>query len=131
GWGRAGGSWRASKKRAARLGVGPEVRRAGGWDAGGAAGQDGDQFALAAAAAAVLCLPGAVDLALETVTLLGGIGYTWEHDAHLYWRRAMSLASLLGPRRRWERRLGALAPAVTPPSPGAPDPQPARPPAGG
>src|SRR5262249_706901 len=55
------------------------------------------------------CLPGAVDIGLETVTLLGGIGYTWEHDAHLYWRRAMSLQSLLGPRDSWELVLGGIA----------------------
>jgi alkylation response protein AidB-like acyl-CoA dehydrogenase len=107
------GSFQAIKHKCARLLVELELMTASAWDAAVAAGQDGDQFALAAAAAAVLCLPGAVDLALETVTLLGGIGYTWEHDAHLYWRRAMSLASLLGPRRRWERRLGELAQAFT------------------
>ncbi|HEV2242350.1 MAG TPA: acyl-CoA dehydrogenase, partial [Streptosporangiaceae bacterium] len=105
------GSFQAIKHKCARLLVELELMTASAWDAAVAAGRDGDQFALAAAAAAVLCLPGAVDLALETVTLLGGIGYTWEHDAHLYWRRAMSLASLLGPRRRWERRLGELAQA--------------------
>jgi len=107
------GSFQAIKHKCARLLVELELMTASAWDAAVAAGQDGDQFALAAAAAAVLCLPGAVDLALETVTLLGGIGYTWEHDAHLYWRRAMSLASLLGPRRRWEWRLGELAQAFT------------------
>ena len=107
------GSFQAIKHKCARLLVELELMTASAWDAAVAAGQDGDQFALAAAAAAVLCLPDAVDLALETVTLLGGIGYTWEHDAHLYWRRAMSLASLLGPRRRWERRLGELAQAFT------------------
>ena len=51
----------------------------------------------------------AVDIALDTVTLLGGIGYTWEHDAHLYWRRAMSLAALLGPHGAWQRRLAELS----------------------
>jgi alkylation response protein AidB-like acyl-CoA dehydrogenase len=68
-----------------------------------------EQAEFAGAAAAAQCLSGAADLALETVTLLGGIGYTWEHDVHLYWRRAMSLATLLGPRDEWEMRLGELA----------------------
>jgi alkylation response protein AidB-like acyl-CoA dehydrogenase len=103
------GSFQAVKHKCARLLVELELMTASAWDAAVAAGQGADQFALAAASAGVLSLQGAVDLALETVTLLGGIGYTWEHDAHLYWRRAMSLASLLGPRRRWERRLGELA----------------------
>jgi alkylation response protein AidB-like acyl-CoA dehydrogenase len=71
--------------------------------------EDGDdQLAVAAAGAAAVCLPGATDLGLSTITLLGGIGYTWEHDAHLYWRRAMTLENLLGPAAEWERRLGGL-----------------------
>jgi alkylation response protein AidB-like acyl-CoA dehydrogenase len=61
----------------------------------------------------VTCLPAAVDLGLDTVTLFGGIGYTWEHDVHLYWRRAISLAALLGPASAWEERLGELGTATT------------------
>ena len=56
--------------------------------------------------------PSAVDIALDTITLLGGIGYTWEHDVHLYWRRAMSLAALLGPRGAWQQRLTGLSRAT-------------------
>jgi alkylation response protein AidB-like acyl-CoA dehydrogenase len=108
-FGRTIGSFQAIKHKCARLLTQLELMSASVWDAAVAASQDADQFAMAAAAAGVLAPPGAADLALETVTLLGGIGYTWEHDAHLYWRRAMSLASLLGPARRWERRLGELA----------------------
>jgi alkylation response protein AidB-like acyl-CoA dehydrogenase len=116
-FGRTIGSFQAIKHKCARLLTQLELMSASVWDAAVASGEDtaqgADQFAMAAAAAGVLALPGAVDLALETVTLLGGIGYTWEHDAHLYWRRAMSLASLLGPGRRWERRLGELARTTT------------------
>jgi alkylation response protein AidB-like acyl-CoA dehydrogenase len=108
-FGRTIGSFQAVKHKCARLLVELELMTASAWDAAVAAGQGAEQFALASASAGVLSLQGAVDLALETITLLGGIGYTWEHDAHLYWRRAMSLASLLGPRRRWERLLGELA----------------------
>ena len=73
------------------------------------ASQQPRQFALAAAAAAVLAPQAAIDIALDTVTLLGGIGYTWEHDVHLYWRRAMSLAAILGPTGTWQRRLAELS----------------------
>ena len=107
------GSFQAIKHKCARLFVELELMTASAWDAAVAGGQSEDQFALAAASAGVLTLTGAVDLALETVTLLGGIGYTWEHDVHLYWRRAMSLASLLGPARRRARRLGELARITT------------------
>jgi alkylation response protein AidB-like acyl-CoA dehydrogenase len=46
------------------------------------------------------------------VTLLGGIGYTWEHDVHLYWRRAMSLQALLGPAAAWPLRVTELSRAT-------------------
>ena len=103
------GSFQAVKHKCARLFARTELITAAAWDAAVAHGHDGEQFALAAAAAAVIAAPAAVDLALETVTLLGGIGYTWEHDVHLYWRRAMSLAALLGPQGGWQRRLAALS----------------------
>jgi alkylation response protein AidB-like acyl-CoA dehydrogenase len=108
-FGRTIASFQAIKHKCARLFVRSEMIAAAAWDAAEAFSQDADQFALAAACAAVACLPGAVDVGLETVTLFGGIGYTWEHDTHLYWRRAMSLASLLGPRGRWELELGETA----------------------
>ena len=108
-FGRTIGEFQAIKHKCARLFVRAELIVAAAWDAAAAFSQDADQFALAAACAAVTCLPGAVEIGLETVTLFGGIGYTWEHDTHLYWRRAMSLASLLGPRGRWELELGELA----------------------
>jgi alkylation response protein AidB-like acyl-CoA dehydrogenase len=103
------GSFQAIKHKCARLFARTELITAAAWDAAVAHGQDGDQFALSAAAAAVIAAPAAVDLGLETVTLLGGIGYTWEHDVHLYWRRAISLAALLGPPGGWQRRLARLS----------------------
>jgi alkylation response protein AidB-like acyl-CoA dehydrogenase len=108
-FGRPIAAFQAIKHKCARLFVRSELIAASAWDAAEAYGQDADQFALAAACAAVTCLPGAVDIGLETVTLFGGIGYTWEHDTHLYWRRAMSLRNLLGPRGEWELRAGEIA----------------------
>ena len=111
-FGRTIGSFQAIKHKCARLFARSELITAAAWDAAVAHAQDRAQFALAAAAAAVVAAPGAVDLGLETVTLFGGIGYTWEHDVHLYWRRAMSLQSLLGPRGGWQRRLAGLSSAT-------------------
>jgi alkylation response protein AidB-like acyl-CoA dehydrogenase len=109
-FGRTIGSFQAVKHKCARLFARSELVTAVAWDAATAHHQaDEGQFALAAAAAAVLAPQAAVDIALDTITLLGGIGYTWEHDAHLYWRRAMSLAAVLGPKGGWQRRLAALA----------------------
>ncbi|WP_029432425.1 acyl-CoA dehydrogenase [Blastococcus sp. URHD0036] len=108
-FGRPVGSFQAVKHKCARLFTRTELMAAAVWDAATAAGEGADQFALAAAAAAETCVADAVDLALDTVTLLGGIGYTWEHDLHLYWRRAMGLAALLGPQASGSLRLGELA----------------------
>ena len=41
--------------------------------------------------------------------MLGGIGYTWEHEAHLYYRRALSLRALLGPSDEWAAHVAGLA----------------------
>jgi alkylation response protein AidB-like acyl-CoA dehydrogenase len=112
-FGRPVGSFQAIKHKCARMFATVELLSAAAWDAASAAGQDRDQAAFAAAAAVVTCLPAAVDLGLDTVTLFGGIGYTWEHDVHLYWRRAISLAALLGPASAWEERLGELGTATT------------------
>jgi len=112
-FGRPIGSFQAIKHKCARMFGQLELLAAAAWDAATAVGQDRDQAAYAAAAAAVTCLPAAADIGLDTVTLFGGIGYTWEHDVHLYWRRAISLAALLGPAAAWQERLGELAATTT------------------
>ncbi len=67
----------------------------------------------AAAAAASLATDAAVSCAHECIQVLGGIGYTWEHEAHLYYRRAMTLRALLGTAcpdaHGWRQRTAALA----------------------
>ncbi len=40
-----------------------------------------------------MALDAAVDNAKDAIQVLGGIGFTWEHDAHLYLRRALALGS--------------------------------------
>ena len=108
-FGKPVGSFQAIKHKCARIFIETELMVASVWDAASASDEGPEQFALAAASAAQVCLQNAVDLALDTVTLLGGIGYTWEHDTHLYWRRAISLAALLGPRSSRSIGLGELA----------------------
>ena len=68
---------------------------AAAWDAGRAGVAGGDQLSYAAAVAAVLGLPAAVSNAQLNIQVHGGIGFTWEHDAHLYLRRAASVAAVL------------------------------------
>jgi alkylation response protein AidB-like acyl-CoA dehydrogenase len=106
-FGRSIGSFQSIKHKLARLFITVQLMCSAAWDAARALDDDDDdQLMLAAAEAAIVCFPAAGTLALETVTLLGGIGYTWEHDTHLYWRRVMTLGSLLGPAQAWQRDLG-------------------------
>ncbi|MHB1724881.1 MAG: acyl-CoA dehydrogenase [Acidimicrobiales bacterium] len=55
-----------------------------------------DECSLACASAGALVLDGAVDMAKACIQLLGGIGFTWEHDAHLYLKRALATRQILG-----------------------------------
>src|ERR1700751_6312536 len=65
------------------------------WDAGRAGTGGGDQFIYTAAIAAVLAVPAAVSNASLNIQVHGGIGFTWEHDAHLYLRRAAAIAAVV------------------------------------
>ncbi len=94
-FGRPIGQFQAVKHRCARMLVAAEQATAAVWDAARAVG-DGDAGAeFAAAVAAMLAAEAAVTCAHECIQVLGGIGYTWEHDAHLYYRRAMTLGAML------------------------------------
>ncbi|MFI5952712.1 acyl-CoA dehydrogenase [Cryptosporangium sp. NPDC051539] len=108
-FGRQIGSFQAVKHKIARLFVASELAAASAWDAVRSLDQDAGQQSLAVGGAAVVALGRAVDACLEAVTLFGGIGFTWEHDVHLYWRRAMSLAALTGPTGTWQAELGEAA----------------------
>ncbi len=106
-FGRPIGSFQAVKHLCATMACRTERAAALAWDAARAAGED--QHPFAAAAAAALALDDAVDNAKDCIQVLGGIGFTWEHDAHLYLRRALALRQLLGGTPAWRKRLAALA----------------------
>ncbi|WP_460444182.1 acyl-CoA dehydrogenase family protein, partial [Amycolatopsis cihanbeyliensis] len=71
------------------------------------------QHALAAAVATAAALDAALDNAKDCIQVLGGIGFTWEHDAHLYLRRAVATRQLFGGSARWRRRAAELVLAGT------------------
>ena len=60
------------------------------------AADESPEFPLAAAHARVSVLPAAFGVAARTVQVHGGIGYTWEHDAHLYYKRTKANELFLG-----------------------------------
>jgi alkylation response protein AidB-like acyl-CoA dehydrogenase len=69
------------------------------------ADHDREGLPLAAALAQVYAGPACFEAANGMVQYHGGIGYTWEHDAHLYYKRAKSAELLLGPPARHRARL--------------------------
>jgi alkylation response protein AidB-like acyl-CoA dehydrogenase len=71
------------------------------------AGDDAVDFA--AAMAAVVAPDAAVRCGADCVQVLGGIGFTWEHDAHLYYRRALTLRGLLGRSTKWTDTVARFA----------------------
>ncbi|WP_179956724.1 acyl-CoA dehydrogenase [Amycolatopsis anabasis] len=107
-FGRPIGSFQAVKHLCAEMLCRAELAGALAWDAARAAGEPG-QHALAAAVGGARALDAAVDNAKDCVQVLGGIGFTWEHDAHLYLRRAVALRQLLGGSAWWRGRAATLA----------------------
>ena len=107
-FGRPIGSFQAVKHLCATMACRAERAAALAWDAARAADEEPAGHPLAAAAAAALALDDAVDNAKDCIQVLGGIGFTWEHDAHLYLRRALALRQLLGGSPAWRTRAAAL-----------------------
>jgi 3-oxochol-4-en-24-oyl-CoA dehydrogenase len=94
-FGRTIGSFQAIKHHCAEMLVDAELAAAVAWEAARTDGT-GDQASFAAAVAATQALPSYRRNAEKNIQIHGGIGYTWEHDAHLHLRRASSLAATFG-----------------------------------
>jgi alkylation response protein AidB-like acyl-CoA dehydrogenase len=94
-FGRPIATFQAVKHHVANMLVAREMATAATWDAGRAGTDGGDQFSYTAAVAAVLAVPAALGNANLNTQVLGGIGMTWEHDAHLYMRRATAIEAVL------------------------------------
>jgi alkylation response protein AidB-like acyl-CoA dehydrogenase len=95
-FGRPIGSFQAVKHLCAEMFVLAECARAAVTDAATATVETPEQWLQAAAVAKVYCSMAATTNAENLIQILGGIGYTWEHVAHLYLRRAKTLEFLFG-----------------------------------
>ncbi|MFC9248726.1 acyl-CoA dehydrogenase [Streptomyces sp. NPDC057136] len=95
-FGRPIGQFQAVKHLCADMLVRLEQARALTWDAARAIGETSDIRGLTAALAAATALDAAYSCAKDCIQILGGIGFTWEHDAHLQLRRAVVARQLLG-----------------------------------
>ncbi|MGV0851783.1 acyl-CoA dehydrogenase [Mycolicibacterium phlei] len=92
-FGRTIGTFQAVKHHAANMLVNAEAATAATWDA--ARGDDLDGVWFAAAVAAANAIRTQIFNVQTNIQLHGGIGFTWEHDAHLYLRRARTLAAVM------------------------------------
>jgi alkylation response protein AidB-like acyl-CoA dehydrogenase len=106
-FGRAIGSFQAIKHTCADMLLQVESARSAVVRAVRAAGSP-EALAEAAAVAQSWCGEAFTFVAAECVQLHGGMGFTWEHDAHLYFRRAQSDAVLLGGAAHHRERLAGL-----------------------
>jgi alkylation response protein AidB-like acyl-CoA dehydrogenase len=107
-FGRPIGQFQGPKHRCADMLAQTELARAAVWDAARAADEP-DVAPLTASAAAGLAIDAFVRCAKDCIQNHGGIGFTWEHDAHMYLRRALVTRQLLGPSSRWRVRAAHLA----------------------
>jgi len=94
-FGRAIGSFQAVKHMCADMLVSVEHAKSAAWHAARSM-DDPDEFRIAAPLARSVCSDAYLSAAGDTIQILGGIGFTWEHDAHLYFKRAKSSSLLLG-----------------------------------
>src|SRR6202034_3389647 len=94
-FGRPIATFQAVKHHCANMLVESELATAAVWDAARAAADGGGQQSLTAAMAAVLALEAADQNAQLNIQVHGGIGFTWEHDAHLYLRRAAAIEAVV------------------------------------
>lgn len=108
-FGRPIGQFQGVKHKCARMLIELEKARAVVWDAARANDDGADESGFAAGVAAVLAPDAALHTARDCIQVLGGIGFTWEHEAGLYLRRASTLRVLLGSARDWAGTVATYA----------------------
>jgi alkylation response protein AidB-like acyl-CoA dehydrogenase len=107
-FGRPIGSFQAVKHRLADMLVDAEHARSTAYHAVWALADGSDDAALATAIAQAVCSAALSRIAADTIQVLGGIGFTWEHQAHLYFKRATTDATLLGTAEEHRARVADL-----------------------
>ncbi|MCW3479666.1 acyl-CoA dehydrogenase family protein [Neisseriaceae bacterium JH1-16] len=108
-FGRPIGSFQAVKHRLAETMVKVEAARSAVYGAAAEAdaGISDDELLLAAASAKTVADAAARFAAQEAIQLHGGVGFTWEYDPHLYFKRAQAFSHWLGSADAWRERVAA------------------------
>jgi alkylation response protein AidB-like acyl-CoA dehydrogenase len=104
-FGRPIGSFQAVKHKCADMLVRVELAEATAREAARLADESAAEFPVAAATAHICCSQAYMFTAAENIQVHGGIGFTWEHPAHLYFRRAKASELLFGGPAVYHERL--------------------------
>ena len=104
-FGRPIGSFQAIKHMCADMLVEVEAARSAAYYAGWAVAGDEDELRIVAPVAKSYCSDAYFKIAGDTIQVHGGIGFTWEHDAHLYFKRAKTDELLFGGPAEWRAKL--------------------------
>ena len=107
-FGRQIGSFQAVKHKLADMLVDLEHARSTAYHAVWALTDGSDDPALAVSIAQATCSAAFSRIAADTIQVHGGIGFTWEHQAHLYFKRAATDAALLGSAEQHRTRVAEL-----------------------
>ena len=114
-FGRPIGSFQAIKHKLADVYVATELARSNAYYGAWALASNAPELPVAAAAARISANEAFFVAAKENIQVHGGMGYTWQFDCHLYYRRAKLLSLALGSTRLWKDRLiGQLETANAP-----------------
>jgi alkylation response protein AidB-like acyl-CoA dehydrogenase len=117
-FGRPVGSFQAVKHRLADMMIEVEAAKSAAWYAACVADERHEELAEAAAIAKSYCCDAFFDCAANAIQLHGGIGFTWEHEVHRYFKRARATMTLLGsPAWQRERLTSRFAPGTAAMSP--------------
>jgi alkylation response protein AidB-like acyl-CoA dehydrogenase len=95
-FGRPIGSFQAIKHKCADMLLEVESAKSAAYYAEWAAAEGSDELPVVASLAKAYCSEAYFHAAAENIQIHGGIGFTWEHDAHLYFKRAKSSELILG-----------------------------------
>ncbi len=95
-FGRPIGSFQAIKHKCADMLLEVESAKSAAYYAAWAAAEDSDELPVVASLAKSYCSEAYFHAAAENIQIHGGIGFTWEHPAHLYFKRAKSSELFLG-----------------------------------
>lgn len=104
-FGRPIASYQAIKHKLADMYVNNELARSNAYFGAWALSSGAPELPLAAAAARVSATQAFDYAAKENIQTHGGVGFTWEFDCHLFYKRSRELALSLGPQRLWKDRL--------------------------